>query len=240
MASALDLIDKAISTVDKLLAASEVSSKSNSTRTAQNVVNAQQSVTSVAEQPQPSSHKYEAGGKVPPAKAVDRELFAKANLKVAKIMTVNEVPNSEKLYKLTVDVGNNEIKQVCAGLKPYLPTDQLLQLLVVVVVNLKPAKLAGELSEAMILAADTKAADGSTLVRTLAPPPGSEPGDVVMLEGDLAAQVPAKQMKSDDWKKIVESLAVKNFTATFSEKPLRTSKGQITLPSEIPDGSGIH
>jgi aminoacyl tRNA synthase complex-interacting multifunctional protein 1 len=54
--------------------------------------------------------------------------------------------------------------KVCAGLKPYLTADQLLQRLVVLVVNLKPAKLAGELSEAMILAADAKAVDGSTLV----------------------------------------------------------------------------
>ena len=53
---------------------------------------------------------------------------------------------------------------MCAGLKQYIAKEKLLGSLVAVVLNLKPAKLAGELSEAMILAADATAADGSTLV----------------------------------------------------------------------------
>ncbi len=45
-------------------------------------------------------------------------------------------------------------------------------------------------------------------VRTLVPPAGSEPGDVVYLEGGAPTEAAAKQVKSDDWKKIVEKLAV--------------------------------
>lgn len=58
-----------------------------------------------------------------------------------------------------------------AGLQQYLAPEDLLNRLVVVVANLKPAKLAGELSEAMILAAECAAPDGALLVRTLLPPP---------------------------------------------------------------------
>jgi hypothetical protein len=45
-------------------------------------------------------------------------------------------------------------------------------------------------------------------VRTLVPPLDSEPGDVVLLDGGSATDVPTKQMKSDDWKQFVECLAV--------------------------------
>ena len=66
----------------------------------------------------------------------------------------------------------------------------------------------GELSEAMILAADTTVADGSVVVRTLIPPSGSVPGDIVFLSGGSSTGIASKQIKTDEWKKIVEKLSV--------------------------------
>ena len=60
--------------------------------------------------------------------------------------------------------------QVVAGLKGHIEREALLGSLVVAILNLKPAKLAGELSEAMLLAADAPGAGGRELVRTLMPP----------------------------------------------------------------------
>lgn len=65
-----------------------------------------------------------------------------------------------------------------AGLQPYVPRDVMQGLAVVTVCNLKPAKLAGQMSEAMILAASCM--DGETrIVKTLKPADGSAPGERV-------------------------------------------------------------
>ena len=132
-------------------------------------------------------------------------------------------------------------------------------------------------------------------MRLLVPPSGSVPGDVLYLAGGSATEAAAKQVKSDDWKKIVEGLSVQVRTrgedalyrytvfvclslpegfyflkpkgipsgvcsclgccyphhlfcmaslqgsqACYTGVSLVTSHGPITLPSEVPDGSGIH
>ena len=56
-------------------------------------------------------------------------------------------PRLPKLYTLQLDVGGNETRQVVAGLKMFVPAGQLLDSLVVAILNLKPAKLAGVMSE---------------------------------------------------------------------------------------------
>jgi methionyl-tRNA synthetase len=80
------------------------------------------------------------------------EDFAKVQLRVGKIIAAERVEKSEKLVKLKVDIGT-EVRQVVAGIgKSYAP-EQLLDKSVVVVVNLKPAKLMGVESQGMLLAA---------------------------------------------------------------------------------------
>ena len=92
-------------------------------------------------------------------------------MQVAKVISVEEI-DSAKLYKCQVDIGNGVNKQVMAGLKQHVAKDDLLHSLVVVITNLKAAKLAGNLSEAMILAAQTPAPDKpqGELVQTLQVP----------------------------------------------------------------------
>lgn len=169
----------------------------------------------------------------------DDALFGKVLIKVARITSCEPLANSEKLYKLRIDLGAGESRQVCAGLQQYLRVEQLQDQLVCVVANLKPAKLAGEPSEAMVLAADTEA-DGKTVVRTLIPPAGAAPGDVVFLEGGAPSAAPDKVLKSDAWKKIGAQLAVKGGKAAFNGRPLVTAGGAVTLPAEIPEGAEIH
>ena len=100
-------------------------------------------------------------------------------------MAVTDHPNSDKLIKIEVEVAGGEVKKVCAGLKAYVTKEELQGSLVCVIVNLKAAKLGGEPSEAMILAADTPSPEDPsiTIVKTLVPPEGSKPGDQVFLEG---------------------------------------------------------
>jgi len=74
-------------------------------------------------------------------------------LKVGQIKEVKDHPDAEKLYLLKVDF-KDEKRQVVAGLKKYFKPQDLLDRKTVFCVNLKPAKLRGEMSEAMILVAE--------------------------------------------------------------------------------------
>lgn len=76
----------------------------------------------------------------------------KVELKVGKIVKVERIEGSDKLYKLAVEIGE-ETRVIVSGLVKYYTEEALLNLLVVVVTNLKPAKLRGIESNGMLLAA---------------------------------------------------------------------------------------
>jgi len=78
--------------------------------------------------------------------------FDKVKLKVAKVLEAESLEKSAKLLKLKVSLGNEE-RQIIAGLKKYYEPQELVGKKVVIVANLKPAKLAGELSQGMVIAA---------------------------------------------------------------------------------------
>ncbi|MBI4712112.1 MAG: hypothetical protein HY762_02220 [Planctomycetes bacterium] len=79
------------------------------------------------------------------------EEFKKLDLRIGKILLVENHPNADKLYVLKIDIGG-EVKQSVAGLRPYLTPEQLLNKTVAVVANLEPAVLRGMESQVMILA----------------------------------------------------------------------------------------
>ena len=83
------------------------------------------------------------------------EDFQKVQLKVAKILSAERVPKSNKLLKLQADLGTEQ-RQIVAGIgKKYAPED-VVGKTIVVVANLKPAKLMGVESQGMVLAAGGK------------------------------------------------------------------------------------
>ena len=79
--------------------------------------------------------------------------LAKVELKVGQIKTVERVEKADKLYKLTVDVGEENLRTIVSGIVPYYTQEELLNKQIVVVTNLKPVKLRGILSNGMLLAA---------------------------------------------------------------------------------------
>lgn len=89
--------------------------------------------------------------------------FFTTSLKVGTITEASEVPKSKKLLLLQVDIGEDQPRQIVAGIKEFYSPEQLLNTQVCVVANLKPAKLMGLRSEGMLLAAKDK--DGLALVR---------------------------------------------------------------------------
>jgi methionyl-tRNA synthetase len=89
---------------------------------------------------------------VPLKPTVTIDDFKKIDLRVARVIEAVKVPKSEKLLKLQVDIGN-ERRQVLAGIAKQYTPEELIGKLVVVVANLQPAKLMGQESQGMILAA---------------------------------------------------------------------------------------
>ncbi len=80
--------------------------------------------------------------------------FAKIDLRVARVLECQKVEKSNKLLKLKIEVGQ-ETRQVVSGISKFYNPEELVGKLVVVVANLKPAKLMGIESQGMILAAST-------------------------------------------------------------------------------------
>jgi methionyl-tRNA synthetase len=79
--------------------------------------------------------------------------FEKLQFQVGKIISCEAVPKSKKLLCSQVKVGS-EVKQIVSGIKAYYTPEEMVGKQVMVLVNLKPAKLAGVLSEGMLLCAE--------------------------------------------------------------------------------------
>jgi len=87
------------------------------------------------------------------AEKISLDYLKKVELRIGKIISVENHPNADKLYVLKVDLGD-EVRTIVAGLKQYYKPEELLNKLVVVVANLEPKKLRGIESHGMLLAAD--------------------------------------------------------------------------------------
>lgn len=103
------------------------------------------------------------------------EDFVKVDLRVARILTCEEVPEARKLLKLTVSLGGTHTRQVFAGIKAAYKPEDLVGRLVVVVANLKPRQMKFGLSEGMVAAAGA----GGAEVYLLSPDSGALPGQRV-------------------------------------------------------------
>ena len=85
--------------------------------------------------------------------------FSKVELKVAEITACEPVKRAKKLLKLTVNDGSGTPRQVVSGIAPWYKPEDLIGKSVIIVANLKPAKLCGEVSNGMILAGDVSESD---------------------------------------------------------------------------------
>ncbi len=105
---------------------------------------------------------------------IDFEDFMKVEMKTGKVIAIDDHPNADKLYVVTIEDGPDTTRTVCAGLKGIYDKEQLLGKQVVFVANLKPRKLRGIMSEGMILAADDGEGKVSVLTLDSEMPNGSQ------------------------------------------------------------------
>lgn len=86
--------------------------------------------------------------------------FKKLDLRVAQIKECDEVAGADRLYKLTIDVG--EERQIVAGIKAHYTKEELVGKKIIIVANLEPRTLRGIVSHGMLLAASNE--DKSSVV----------------------------------------------------------------------------
>ncbi len=91
--------------------------------------------------------------KTPLKPEITFEDFSKIDLRTAKVIKAEAIPKADKLLKVTVDMGEGVERTLVAGISKFYTPEDLLGKQVIIVANLKPAKLMGQLSHGMILAA---------------------------------------------------------------------------------------
>ena len=148
------------------------------------------------------------------------------NLKVAKILDVKEHPNADKLYILNVDLGN-EKRQLVAGLKSHYTMDDLKNKKIIVVTNLKYAKLRGIDSQGMLLAGD----DGNNV--GLLTVNDSNTGDEVCFDG---LKNSSKPLSFEEFSKI--KMTIQNGKVYFENKELKTGNESVRV-ERVRDGARV-
>lgn len=110
---------------------------------------------------------------IEPKAEIEYEDFAKLQFQVGEIIACEAVAKSKKLLCSQVKIGS-QVKQIVSGIKAHYSPEEMVGKKVMVVVNLKPAKLAGVLSEGMLLCAEDAEGNLSLMVPEKAMPAGAE------------------------------------------------------------------
>jgi methionyl-tRNA synthetase len=88
--------------------------------------------------------------------SIDEQFNELIDLRAAKIIEIERHPEADKLYIETLDAGDEESRTIVSGIVPYYTEEELLGRTIILVYNLKPAKLRGVKSHGMLLAASTE------------------------------------------------------------------------------------
>ncbi|XP_030644899.1 tyrosine--tRNA ligase, cytoplasmic [Chanos chanos] len=178
--------------------------------------------------PAPSKNKGVAKGNPKTAAEEDEIIPSRLDMRVGKIISVDRHPDADSLYLEKIDVGEAEPRTVVSGLVAYVPKEELQDRMVVLLCNLKPQKMRGIESQAMLLCASVEGEPRK--VEPLDPPEGSSPGERVFIEGYESGK-PDDELKPK--KKVFEKIQVDlkisdELVAQWKEKNLMTKLGQIT------------
>ncbi|XP_051926314.1 tyrosine--tRNA ligase, cytoplasmic [Hippocampus zosterae] len=153
---------------------------------------------------------------------------SKLDIRVGKVVSVEKHPDADSLYLEKIDVGEAEPRTVVSGLVAYISQEHLQDRLVLVLCNLKPQKMRGIESQAMLLCASIEGEPRR--VEPLDPPEGSSPGDRVFVEGYEAGKPDDRlNPKKKVWEKLQVDLKIsEECAAQWKDNLLMTKLGQIT------------
>ncbi|XP_043244725.1 tyrosine--tRNA ligase, cytoplasmic-like [Amphibalanus amphitrite] len=152
------------------------------------------------------------------------------DMRVGRVVSVARHPDAESLYVEKIDLGEPEPRTIVSGLVEHISAEELTGRLVVVLCNLKPAKMRGVESRGMVLCASV---DEPRAVQPLDPPAAAQPGDRVLVEGYETGQ-PDEQLnpKKKVWEKLAVDLKTSSTrVAEWQANPLMTKDGAVTCRS---------
>jgi len=148
------------------------------------------------------------------------------DLRVGKIISVEKHPDADSLYVEQIDVGEEKPRTVCSGLVRHMQPSDLDQKLVVILCNLKPAKMRGITSEAMVMCASTP-----DKIELLQPSPDSKPGDRVECDG-YDCSSPDSQIKKELSDQILTDMRTNdNGEATYKGSLWKVANGKGVIKS---------
>ncbi|KAF6128627.1 aminoacyl tRNA synthetase complex interacting multifunctional protein 1 [Phyllostomus discolor] len=159
---------------------------------------------------------------------------SRLDLRIGCIVTAKKHPDADSLYVEEVDVGEAAPRTVVSGLVNHVPLDQMQNRMVILLCNLKPAKMRGVLSQAMVMCASSP-----EKVEILAPPNGSVPGDRITF--DAFPGDPDKELnpKKKIWEQIQPDLYTNGeCVATYKGTPFEV-KGKGVCRAQTMANSGI-
>mmetsp|Transcript_15113 Transcript_15113/g.21091 ORF Transcript_15113/g.21091 Transcript_15113/m.21091 type:complete len:422 (+) Transcript_15113:99-1364(+) len=172
------------------------------------------------------------GKKQETAEATDNAAVdvSRLDIRVGKIVEVKKHPDAESLYVEKIDLGEaTGPRQIVSGLVKFVPIEQMQDRMVVVLCNLKPAKLRGVESQGMVLAASN---EEHTSVELLTVPEGTKIGERVTFEGYGGNPDPVLNPKLKIFEAVAPGLSTDaNRVATYKGTPFKTSTGVVTVAS---------
>ncbi|GCB63108.1 hypothetical protein scyTo_0009618 [Scyliorhinus torazame] len=166
-----------------------------------------------------------------PAAENDEIIPSRLDIRVGRITSVERHPDADSLYVEKVDVGEAEPRTVVSGLVQYVPVDELQNRDVILLCNLKPQKMRGIESQAMLLCASIEGEKRK--VEPLNPPEGSAPGERVFVVGfeNGAADDELKPKKKVFEKLQMDFKISDDCTAQWQQKNFMTKLGVVTCKS---------
>nr|XP_003228788.1 PREDICTED: tyrosine--tRNA ligase, cytoplasmic [Anolis carolinensis]XP_008120741.1 PREDICTED: tyrosine--tRNA ligase, cytoplasmic [Anolis carolinensis] len=177
----------------------------------------------------PDPSKAKPAAKIPQKNSDPEEVVpSRVDLRIGKVLSVDKHPDADTLYVEKIDVGEPEPRTVVSGLVQFVKQEELQDRLVVVVCNMRPQKMRGIESQAMLLCA---ASTGEPCqIEPLDPPAGSCPGERVFVEGYESGQAD-EELKPK--KKVFEKLQAdflisEDLVAQWKGKAFMTKLGKLT------------
>eukprot|EP00804_Cyclotella_cryptica_P014236 CCRYP_005650-RA/>CCRYP_005650-RA protein AED:0.27 eAED:0.27 QI:1173/0.75/0.8/1/0.5/0.2/5/0/470 len=164
----------------------------------------------------------------------DQPEFTKIDIRVGQIKKIWNHPEADKLFCEEIDVGEENPRQIASGLREHYSLEDMQDRKVLVVCNLKPAKIVGFTSDGMVLAAKLQSADGKQ-VELISPPIDAPVGERVLIDGLLGEPFSSTQVKKKKtWEAVAKELKTGDGgIAMWDGKEIKTSAGPCSAASLV-------
>lgn len=212
-----------VSLPKETFAAAEVSSVTNEKNESIKLPEKDKPVTKKTKETKLKNPKGGSGDKPDKDKPID---VRRLDLRVGRVLYVQRHPDADSLYIENIDVGEATSRVVVSGLVEHVPMWDLKNRSVIVLCNLKPAKMRGVVSEGMVMCASTH-----STVELLTPPEGSVAGDLIEIDGYPRDPDKVIDGRKSTYETIAEDLKTNSEgVATYKGAPWRVSgKGMVTV-----------